>query len=50
MAVSEAIVAALSGEDVDSLPPLVDEFVSTHRSLRFRDAYWSSLRDWLVNL
>jgi ribosomal protein S18 acetylase RimI-like enzyme len=48
MAVSEAIVAALSGEDVDSLPPLVDEFVSTHRSLRFRDAYWSSLRDWLV--
>jgi GNAT superfamily N-acetyltransferase len=48
MAASEVIIAALSGEDVDALPPLVDEFVSTHRLLRFREAYWSALREWLV--
>lgn len=48
MAVSEAIIAALSGEEIDALPPLVDEFVSTHRSWRFREAYWSSLRDCLL--
>jgi hypothetical protein len=26
---------------------LVDEFVSTHRSLRFGEAYWRALREWL---
>ena len=41
------VVAALSDEYLDSLPPLVDEFSSTHHFLRFRDVYWSSLREWL---
>jgi ribosomal protein S18 acetylase RimI-like enzyme len=47
MSVPNVIVAVLSDEDLDSLHPLVDEFVATHRSLCFRDAYWSSVRDWL---
>ncbi|MDO8478276.1 MAG: GNAT family N-acetyltransferase [Candidatus Rokubacteria bacterium] len=42
------IVATLSDEHLDSLHPLVDEFASTHRSLRFKDAYWTSFRDGLV--
>jgi ribosomal protein S18 acetylase RimI-like enzyme len=47
MSVPNVVVAVLSDEDLDLLPPLVDEFVSTHRSLRFREAYWSALREWL---
>jgi ribosomal protein S18 acetylase RimI-like enzyme len=47
MSIPNVVVAVLSDEDLDSLPPLVDEFVSTHRSLRFREAYQSSLRNWL---
>jgi hypothetical protein len=39
MSIPNVVVAVLSDEDFDSLPPLVDEFVSTHRSLRFREAY-----------
>ncbi len=47
MSVPNVVVAVLSDEDLDSMPPLVDEFVSTHRSLCFRETYWSSLREWL---
>jgi ribosomal protein S18 acetylase RimI-like enzyme len=47
MSVPHVVVAVLSDEELDLLPPLVDEFVSTHRSLRFREAYWSALREWL---
>ena len=46
MPIPHVVVAVLSDEDLDALPPLVDEFVSTHRSLRFREAYWSALREW----
>jgi hypothetical protein len=45
MSIPHVVVAVLSDEDLDALPPLVDEFVSTHRSLRFREAYWSALRE-----
>ncbi|MBW2561936.1 MAG: GNAT family N-acetyltransferase [Deltaproteobacteria bacterium] len=34
--------------DFDSLQPLVEEFISTHRSLSFREDYWSSFCAWLV--
>jgi GNAT superfamily N-acetyltransferase len=47
VSVPHVVVAVLSHEDLDSLPPLVDEFISTHRSLHFREAYWSSLRESL---
>lgn len=47
MSVPNVVVAVLSDEDLDLLPPLVDEFVSTHPSWRFREAYWSALRKWL---
>jgi hypothetical protein len=38
-------VAPLASKDLDGLRPLLDEFVATHRSLRFRDGYWNSFRD-----
>jgi len=35
--------------DVESLRPLVDQFVVAHRRLSFRADYWSPLRRWLVS-
>jgi ribosomal protein S18 acetylase RimI-like enzyme len=35
-------------EDFHLLKPLVDEFISTHKSLSFRQNYWTSFCDWLA--
>ena len=32
---------------VDSLEPLVDELVSSHPGLSFRQDYWGACRDWI---
>jgi GNAT superfamily N-acetyltransferase len=34
--------------DFDLLRPLVEEFIVTHKSLSFRQNYWTSFCDWLV--
>jgi ribosomal protein S18 acetylase RimI-like enzyme len=41
-------IETLRSEDVDSLQPLVKEFVQTHQSLRFRENHWSAFRDWFL--
>lgn len=33
--------------DIDSLQPLVNEFVMSHPSLNFRDDHWMAFRHWL---
>lgn len=40
-------IEPLGIEDIDSLQPVVREFVQTHRSLSFRDNYWRAYRNWL---
>ena len=43
-------ISELSDRDVDMLRSLVDEFVLSHRSFRFREDYWSPCREWLLKL
>jgi ribosomal protein S18 acetylase RimI-like enzyme len=35
-------------KNIKSLGPLVDEFISTHQSLSFRENYWDSFCSWLA--
>jgi GNAT superfamily N-acetyltransferase len=46
----DVTITSLSNVEIDSLHYLVDEFVLSHGSLRFRDNYWAPVRDWLLRL
>ena len=41
-------IGILREEDFDSLRPLVDEFIRTHKSLSFRTDYWEAFCDYLT--
>lgn len=43
-------LSELSDHEVDMMRSLVDEFVLSHRSFRFREDYWSACREWLLKL
>jgi hypothetical protein len=45
---TEITVAELVETEIDLLHPLLDEFVLSHGSLRFRDNYWPRYREWLL--
>jgi ribosomal protein S18 acetylase RimI-like enzyme len=44
---TRADIAVLTQQDVQLVKSLIDEFVSAHRSLRFKDSYWNSFCDWI---
>jgi GNAT superfamily N-acetyltransferase len=48
--VPDVVITSLHDEEIDLLHYLVDEFVLSHSSLRFRDDYWSLVRDWLLRV
>jgi ribosomal protein S18 acetylase RimI-like enzyme len=42
-------ISRIAKEDVNSLRPLIDQFIETHKFLSFRKDYWPSFSDWLKN-
>jgi ribosomal protein S18 acetylase RimI-like enzyme len=42
-------IVRIEKETINTLRPLVDQFIETHKSLSFRKDYWSSFSDWLKN-
>jgi ribosomal protein S18 acetylase RimI-like enzyme len=45
--VPNVFITTLPEEEIDLLQNLVDQFVSSHRSLHFRGDYWPSFQNWL---
>ena len=48
--VRDITITGLADEEIDLLHYLVDEFILSLSSLRFRDNYWSLFRDWLLRV
>lgn len=46
--IPDITITGLADEEVDLLRCLVDEFVLSHSSFRYKDNYWSTVRDWLL--
>jgi GNAT superfamily N-acetyltransferase len=46
----DVTITSLADEEIDLLHYLMDEFVLSHGSLRFRDNYWPLARDWLLRV
>src|SRR5215813_1398233 len=48
MSAYKITLAPLSTNELPSLQPLVDELVATHRSMPFKEDYWDSFQQWLL--
>jgi ribosomal protein S18 acetylase RimI-like enzyme len=48
--VRDITITDLADEEIDLLRSLVDEFVLSHSSLRFRVDHWFLARDWLLRI
>ena len=46
----DVAIAGLADDEIDLLHSLMDEFVSSHASLQYRDNYWPLLRGWLLKI
>lgn len=46
----DLVITDLKDDEIDLLQCLVDEFVLSHGSIRYKDNYWSLLRGWLLRI